>query len=133
MANPAKHIRKAIITALGGTGYKIYDTHNPNTSESAFIVLSNQSGNERWEQKCARTTNAEILIDIITRYPVGTGSRLLADNMMEAVLNATENLSIDGYTIVSVTRDFPSDLSSQSNTETIHRKFIRYNFKLIKQ
>lgn len=135
MRNPDKYIRLYLFNLLNnitvdGLTIRCYDSHSPNNDSKALIVLSTQSGRETQTNKCGKDVESNIIVDIITRYPLNSGSRLLADNIKEKVLELTENPLIDNFTVQGVTIEFPSDLTQDSSTETIFRKLIKFNFKL---
>jgi len=73
---------------------------------------------------------SSILIDVFTSYKGSgnTGSRLLSDNIMDAVRNATNDLILDvssGLVIQRQTQDFPNDIVSITKNENVFRKLMR--------
>jgi len=135
---PDKYIRKAIYDVVNGivvdgNTINCYDTRLTGVQKNNYIVLSTQSNEVDKSTKCGYDWQSSILIDIITRYKLSgnTGSRLLADNILDKVRELTDSLTLDvasGLEIVTQTQSFPSDLQSETNNELIYRKFIRIEF-----
>jgi hypothetical protein len=135
---PDKWIRKAVydvvnnITVDGNTIF-CYDTRLTGNQQNNYILLSTQSNEVDKRTKCGYDWQSQILIEVYTRYGLtgNTGSRLLADNIMNEVRNLTDSLTLDvasGLTIVTQAQSFPSDLTSETNNEIVYRKFIRIEF-----
>ena len=136
---PDKYIRKAIYNAINGVSVSTYsipcfDTRVPNNDKRNFYVLmSTQSNEVAKDTKCGYKWESQILLDITTIYDINgnTGSRLMADNILDAVRSATDSLTLDvvsGLEIVSQKQSFPSDLNTVTQNEIVYRKFIRIEF-----
>lgn len=135
MRNPDKYIRRYFTETLdnivvNGKTIRIYDSHSPNNDAPALIVMSTQSGFEVDKHKCNTSIDCDIIIDIITRYKPQFGSQTFADDIKEAVLVATENITIQNFTVTRVNIEFPPISPMTTSTESIFRKLIKYNFKL---
>lgn len=136
---PNKWIRKAVSEAINDIivdGLKIpcYDekvTNDVNSdTPSHYILMTTQSNEVDKNNKCEWFWESEILLDIFTTYtlPGNTGSRLLADNILEAVKDAINNFTFDvasGLTVIKQNGSYPSSLSSTSKKENIFRNFLR--------
>jgi len=143
LALPDKYVRKAIWTLLGGASgitvntntVKCYDTRvTGSTLPKYYILMTTQTNRVDEVVKCGDRWESSILLDIVTRY-IGTGntgSRLLADDIAEAVRNALEtDLTLEGgLNIIHQKLDFPNDLSSVTENENIFRKFIRVELSI---
>jgi len=137
-ALPDKYIRKAIFTAVNGIVVNTktilcYDTKATSQAKDNYIILSTQSNVVDKSVKCGYRWESSILIDIITRYSISgnTGSRLLADDILDKVREVTDNLTLDvasGLTIVTQSQSFPNDLVSETQNEIIYRKLMRIEF-----
>ena len=137
-ALPDKYIRKAIFTAVNGIVVNTktilcYDTKATSQAKDNYIILSTQSNAVDKSVKCGYRWASSILIDIITRYSISgnTGSRLLADDILDKVREVTDNLTLDvasGLTIVTQSQSFPNDLVSETQNEIIYRKLMRIEF-----
>ena len=80
--------------------------------------------------KCDHLWESNIILDIVTRFPGqgNPGSRVLADDILDAARNATKDLQLDvasGLEIVRITQSFPQDINSKSGDENIFRKLMR--------
>jgi hypothetical protein len=135
---PDKWIRKAVYDVVnnitvGGETIFCYDTRLTGKPRDNYIILSTQSNEVDKRTKCSYDWQSSILIDIFTRYKLSgnTGSRLLADNIMDAVRGLTDTLTLDvasGLTIVTQAQSFPSDLVVETSNEIIYRKLMRIEF-----
>ena len=135
-ALPDKYIRKAIYDAVNGIvvdGETIlcYDTRVTGKPNDNYIILATQNNEVIKSNKCEYHWRSSILIDIVTRYKLSgnTGSRLLADNILDKVRELTNSLTLEGgFDIIHQTQSFPNDLQSETRSELIYRKFIRIEF-----
>ena len=133
---PDKWIRKAVYDVVNNI---VVDTITipcydgrvvGNTIPDHFILLTTQTSQTNQIIKSERSWESSILIDIVTTYK-GTsnpGSRVFADNILDAVRNATNNLVLDascGLIIRNQTQDFPNDIITVSPNENIFRKLMR--------
>lgn len=133
---PDKWVRKSIFDVINnitvdGVVIPCYDTRVPNNENPPhYVLMTTQTNNTSKLTKCEDSYESSILLDIITSYnSIGnTGSRLLADNICDAVRNLTKNLVLDvssGLKIIRQTQDFPNDLNIITDVESVYRKFIR--------
>ena len=134
MRTPDKWIRKYFTTALTGLTVNgkiipISDMRLPDNS-TAYILMTTQDKSHDQETKCNKVWNFQQTLDIVTIYPGNTGSRLLCDNIEEAVLNVCENIVVEHFEVFDKSYEFAPDLSSQDSTQTIYRKIIIFNLKL---
>lgn len=143
-AQPDKWIRKAISTAINnivvdGMQIPCYDTRVTRDSNSDipshYVLMASQSNEVDKGNKCEDFWESQILLDIYTSYevPGNTGTRVLADDILEAVKDATNSLVLDvasGLTIINQSDSFPNDLSITTKRENIFRKFLRLELKI---
>lgn len=134
---PDTHVRKAVYNAVNGLivnglNIPIYDYRatGPHVPDN-YIIMSVQSNEVEKVNKCGWFWNSTLLLDIITIYPLpgNTGSRMMADNIVNAVRDLTYDLQLDessGLDIVTVNQSFPSDLNATSSNQIVFRKFLRY-------
>lgn len=137
MRNPDNEVRLAFTNALSGI---VADGKNvptcdviPPISGSQYIILSTQSKQVLNENKCHDGWNCQILIDIVKIYDGAVGSRAIVNQIEEIVMNRTDLLSVRYFDILKVELEFPNDITTRTNTQTIHRKLIRFNLKLVEQ
>ena len=140
---PDKFVRKAVYTLLGGASgitvntknVKCYDSRiTGNTIPTQYILMTTQTNQVSERVKCGDRWNSSILLDIVTRYKStgNTGSRVLADDIAEAVRNLLEtNLTLEGgLNVITQKLDFPNDISSVTTNENVFRKFIRIELSI---
>ena len=137
---PDKYVRKALYTLLNGitvngNTINVYDTAiTSRTIPKYYILMTTQTNSVDEKVKCGDRWQSSILLDIVTRYSStgNTGSRLLADDIAEAVRNLLEtNLTLEGgLNVIDQKLDFPNDLSLVTDTESVFRKFIRIEFSI---
>jgi hypothetical protein len=138
-ALPNKWIRKAVYDAFNGTvvdgeTINVYDQRVTNDINSDtpdyYVLMTTQTNDVDKRNKCEWFWESSILLDVFTRYelPGNYGSRLLADNILEDLKDATNNLTLDvasGLEIVVQTDSFPANLTSTTKKENIFRNFLR--------
>ncbi len=138
---PDKFIRKAVFDAFNGTvvdgvTVNVYDsfvTSFPD-SDKAYIVISSQ-GNEVDANKCAGLWEHDVLLEVCTWYKGtgNTGSRLLADNILDELRDALKgglDLSAGGLEVVGQVMSFPNDRASTFPNGTLIRKFLRLELRI---
>ena len=133
---PDKYIRKAIFNAVNNIvvdtlTIPAYDSRvSGNVIPQHFILMTTQTNQVNQMTKCGDVWESSILIDIVTTYDGSgnTGSRLLADNILDAVRSATNNLVLDvasGLVVQKQIQDFPNDIVTITENENIFRKLMR--------
>ena len=144
MKNPDKHIRKAFSDALSDL-----EVTNPYNSDEVsiplsdfripqnkdfYILMTNQWTMPRYDSKCDKYSwTCGITLDIVTKFANYQGSRLFADEIKEAVMNLTEDLTIENFNKQRQDWNFPDDLEMMTSTENIYRKIIQYEFELTEE
>ena len=133
---PDKWVRKAVfdlvdeINVNGETIY-CYDTRVTGELDPDFyVIMSSQTNDVDKSSKCEHNWDSEILLDVRAVYkrPGNIGSRLQADDMLDAVRNLVKDIDLDvasGLTITNRTLAFPNDLNEIDDSEIIYRKFLR--------
>ena len=138
-ALPDKWVRKAVWDAVNdiavdGIQIPCYDLEVTRDAQKQapthYVLMTAQSNEVDKLSKCDWHWESDILLDIVTRYSGAgnPGSRLLADNILDAVRDATQDLQLDvasGLEIVRITQSFPQDINSKSGDENIFRKLMR--------
>lgn len=135
-ALPDKWVRKAVHTAINNLvvdskTIKCYDSRVTGRNiPNHYTIMSTQTNVVSKTNKCEDMYESSILIDVFTSYKGSgnTGSRLLSDNIMDAVRNATNNLTLDvssGLVVQRQTQDFPNDIVSITENQNIFRKLMR--------
>lgn len=134
MRTPDKWIRKYFSETLAGLTVNgklipISDFGLPENS-NAYILMTTQDKTHDQETKCNKVWNFSQTLDIVTVYQGNTGSRVLCDDIHEAVLNACENIVVENFIVEDKSYTFAPDLSNSTSTQTIFRKIIIFNIKL---
>lgn len=136
MKNPDKYIRDYFSTTLNGievdgNTIKVYDYRVPK-NDNFYILMVNQSSEKVHDTKCDTLAyDCRITLDIVTRFQgKNSGSRLLADNIKEKVMNLTQNITIQNFELSNLNISYPDDLYLITDTQNIFRKLIIYEFKL---
>ena len=133
---PNKYIRKAVFNAVNNIvvdtlTIPAFDSRvSGNVIPQHFILMTTQTNQVNQMTKCGDVWESSILIDIVTTYDGSgnTGSRLLSDNILDAVRNATNNLVLDvasGLVVQKQIQDFPNDIVTITENENIFRKLMR--------
>jgi hypothetical protein len=133
---PDKYVRKAVFDAVNNIvvdtlTIPAYDSRvTGSVIPQHFILMTTQTNQVNQMTKCGDVWESSILIDIVTTYDGSgnTGSRLLADNILDAVRNATNNLVLDvssGLVVQKQIQDFPNDIVTITENENIFRKLMR--------
>ena len=138
---PDKWIRKAVYDAFNGTvvdtkTINVYDSQYPSISANndAYVLMTVQS-NEVIYNKCSNFWLSDILLEVCTLYTsnANTGSRLLADNILDALRLEMEtdlDLTGSGLIVDSQLMFFPSDLTTKLTNGSLFRKFIRLELRI---
>lgn len=134
MRNPDKYIRQYFYNTLNGMSVNgktisIHDYRIPDNKD-AYILMTTQSKQENNEVKCGLIYDCQITLDVVTIYNNIAGSRLLADDIMEGVINRTQPILIQNFQILTVEKDFPADIYTITSTQSIFRKLIIFNLKI---
>ena len=133
---PDKWVRKAIFTAInnldvGGKSIPCYDSRVTGSPiPKNFIILSTQTNTVNKSNKCENMYESSILIDIVTTYggQGNTGSRLLADNILDKVRELTNKIVLDaasGLVVLRQTQSFPNDIVTLTKSKNVFRKLMR--------
>jgi hypothetical protein len=135
---PDKWVRKAVYTAINNVvvdtkTIPCYDSRLTGGNVDNYTLMATQTNNVDKRTKCSYDWNHSILVEVYTRYKLSgnTGSRLLADNILDSIKTLTDTLTLDGASgldIVTQIQSFPNDLVSETNNEIIIRKFMRIEF-----
>jgi hypothetical protein len=127
MVNPNKYIRKAIYDAVNAT-YPCFDTQvTGNLNPTQYVLISTQDKEDLNPNKCAHRWQVATLLDLVCIYngAGNVGSRLANDDMEETIKNLILNLQVTGFNVLTQRNEYPSNLDSSTETQTVYRNFIR--------
>jgi len=139
---PNKHIRLAVYNAINNIvvdsiTIPCFDTRITTDGQTdppfAYVLMSTQTNEVDKQNKCEYFWDSSILLDIIVHYDGAgnTGSRLFIDNILDEVRNQLQNLALTGaLEIVWMNMSFPADITSETSSEIIYRKFLRLEMKI---
>ena len=135
---PDKWVRKAIKDAFDGT---VVSTHTINVFDFAVpsisypdhhVMISTQFSNSGFTH-CGRGWEHTVQIDVVTTYPLNTGSRQLVDEISEALLLELDTLELDpasNMVISNIEISFPGDLRESDNRNAYFRKIINVELEI---
>lgn len=135
--NPNKYLRKAFYDLLNnivvdGHTIKCYDERvTGSTVPAHYILLSTQTKSEDKYTKCGDRWDCSILIDVVTTYPAtgNTGSKLLAENIEEQIINLENTLTLEGGYLINGKSLVSSDSIVVIGTTTnVFRQLIRFQY-----
>jgi hypothetical protein len=132
MVNPNKYVRKALFDVIS-TEYPCFDMQvTGNTNPTQYVLISTQDKEINRPTKCGAIWTTYTLLDIVCIYngAGNVGSRLANDDIENNILALITNITVDGYTVVGIGHEFPSNLDSSTSTQTVYRNFIRVILKL---
>ena len=127
MVNPNKYVRKAIYDAVNGT-YPCYDMQvTGDDNPTQYVIISTQDKEIDKATKCGDRWITYTLLDIVKIYngAGNVGSRLVNDDMENTIMSLIANIEIDGFTVLNRRYEFPPNLDSSTETQTVYRNFIR--------
>ncbi len=124
---PSQYVRKAIYELINPIipCYDMQVTGNLNPTQ--YVLISTQDEEIDKATKCGNRWVSYTLLDVVCIYDGAgnVGSRLANDVIRQNILTAIENINITGYSVLNRDFQFPSNLDSSSETQTVYRNFIR--------
>jgi hypothetical protein len=123
-----KYIREQIVTAIGSIA-PVYHEHNPNEDEDLFIILSQQTEEDR-SNKARFGTRGSILIDIVHIDEGITYDTVddVAGQVLDAILPAPGAMLGDA---INVKRASSTNLTLPSAGRNVMRRLIRLEYTMI--
>lgn len=128
-SSPDKWIRKYF--ADYGFSIPIYDANSVKENDLLYIVMSNQTKFKVDDNKCFKSWECGIIIEIVQRSQ-GThnkGSRVAINNIEDEVITAFNNITVTGYYLINKEYDSNSAVTQGIN-QVIDRQIININLKL---
>ncbi|HUS89826.1 MAG TPA: hypothetical protein VMW91_10800 [Desulfosporosinus sp.] len=131
-AYPDKWVRRAISDALDGTVVSgntipVFDMQATNFTGDHYILMTTQSDDVLFN-KCGDGWNHSIVLDIVTSFRKNHGSRLLVDQIVEAIIPSLNSLTLHASSSMTINRvqlQFPGDFTDQTEKKIFHRKILR--------
>lgn len=132
--SPDSKLRTAMYTAFSGITFNsgAVKTYSgiPENPLYPYILIANQSTGET-QNKDPYFWETDVLIEIVTSFRGGSGSKSPADEIADDVMDAMYNLTLaDTFKIDEVRLDFSDYLIGETDTAKIIRKLLRFNIRL---
>ncbi|MCP5006087.1 MAG: hypothetical protein GY941_19430, partial [Planctomycetes bacterium] len=126
---PDKWVRKAVHDrihniSVGAKTIPCYDYRTTKNLPKFFTLMSSQTATYNDGTKCGHQWDSSILLDIVTKYKGAgnPGSRLLADDIADAILQALDDMTLDpgsGLKIQKLEWNSEPDIVSLTPTENV--------------
>ena len=141
-------LREAYLTLLQplsveGVTIPIFDERvNPNAtipdyrSGKAYVLITDQNEVENTTNRNNLTKAATISLDIITKYQLNSGgklaSELISNEIQQQVRVLLSNpITISGFQVQFTRLEFSRGFVENGSTQTVYRKLLVFNHKII--
>jgi hypothetical protein len=141
MIEIGSEIRASILTAITplvveSVTIPVADTElNPNQkpagyrSGQAYVIISDQFEAETSGNNCSDRQNVSVTIDIITKFPAGSGGKLACEKISGVIKQGLTNVIAPvGFQILNSNMDSSTVIIEQGATQIAYRKILRYTF-----
>ena len=141
MIEIGSEIRASILTAITplvveSVNIPVSDTQlNPNQtpatyrSGQAYVIISDQFEAETSGNNCSDRQNVSVTIDIVTKFPAGSGGKLASEKISGVVKQGLTNIvAPSGFQILGSNMDSSTVIIEQGATQIAYRKILRYTF-----
>lgn len=145
MIEIATEIRKAIIAeisplTLSGVTIPVYDTELPPginpanyLGSQAYVLITDQNEAETTNNDCSIRQTASVTINIITKFPQGSGGKKASETISNVIQQAItkENLSLPaGIQLLNLRKAFSRVQIEQGSSQIGYQKIIGYNLDI---
>lgn len=145
MIEIATEIRKAIIAeisplTLSGVTIPVYDTELPPginpanyLGSQAYVLITDQNEAETTNNDCSIRQTASVSINIITKFPQGSGGKKASETISNVIQQAItkENLSLPaGIQLLNLRKAFSRVQIEQGSSQIGYQKIIGYNLDI---
>jgi hypothetical protein len=138
-------IRVAIINAispltLSGTIIPVHDTELPVSiapaiylGSQAYVLITDQNEAETTNNDCSIRQNATIQINIVTKFPQGSGGKKLSENISNAI---QQKMTLDYLTLpgdlqaINITKNFSRTQIEQGSSQIAYQKILSYTLDI---
>jgi hypothetical protein len=145
MREIATDIRIAVINAitpltLSGVTLPVYDTELPPTinpanyvNSAAYVLITDQNEAETTNNDCSIRQNATIQINIVTKFPQGSGGKKLSENISNAI---QQKMTLDYLTfpgdlqVLDITKNFSRTQIEQGSSQIAYQKILSYTLDI---
>lgn len=99
----------------------------PEDQADFYILVTTYNESVDQATKCGDTWAANILVDVVTRFPAGFGNRYIANQIRAQLIPVIEALSFDGLLSTTIIED--TDLPMLTPSESVFRNLIRFEHR----
>jgi hypothetical protein len=138
-------IRVAIINAispltLSGVTLPVYDSELPPTinpanyqNSAAYVLITDQNETETTNNDCTIRQNATFQINIVTKFPQGSGGKKLSENISNAIQQKMTlqylNLPVD-LQAINIRKNFSRVQIEQGSSQIAYQKILSYTLDI---
>ena len=145
MREIATDIRIAVINAitpltLSGVTLPVYDSELPPTinpanyvNSAAFVLITDQNEAETTNNDCSIRQDATIQINIVTKFPQGSGGKKLSENISNAI---QQKMTLDYLTLpgdlqaINIRKNFSRTQIEQGSSQMAYQKILSYTLDI---
>ena len=145
MREIATDIRIAVINAitpltLSGVTLPVYDTELPPTinpanyvNSAAYVLITDQNEAETTNNDCSIRQNATIQINIVTKFPQGSGGKKLSENISNAI---QQKMTLQYLTLpvdlqaINIRKNFSRVQIEQGSSQIAYQKILSYTLDI---
>jgi hypothetical protein len=145
MREIATDIRIAVINAitpltLSGVTLPVYDSELPPTinpanyvNSAAYVLITDQNEAETTNNDCTIRQNATFQINIVTKFPQGSGGKKLSENISNAI---QQKMTLQYLTLpidlqaVSIRKNFSRTQIEQGSSQIAYQKILSYTLDI---
>jgi len=140
----ASDLRKAVIDAItplvvGGVTIPVKDSFlNPNVTPAnyvggqAYVLITDQTDTEVIGNRCSPRMTANLTIDIVTKFPIGSSGKLASENIASSIrpMVTKQVLVMPSDWLIIDIKSFSQSIIEQGSTQVAYRKLLRYSFDI---
>jgi hypothetical protein len=134
-------IRISVIDAitplvLSGVTIPVHDTELPSTinpavylGSQAYVLITDQNEAETTNNDCSIRQNAVFQINIITKFPQGSGGKKLSENISNAIqlkMNLTDINLPNDLQAINIRKNFSRVQIEQGSSQIAYQKILSY-------
>ena len=145
MREIATDIRIAVINAitpltLSGVTLPVYDTELPPTinpanyvNSAAYVLITDQNETETTNNDCSIRQNATFQINIVTKFPQGSGGKKLSENISNAIqqkMNLDDLIFPLDLEVINIRKNFSRVQIEQGSSQIAYQKILSYTLDI---
>ena len=145
MREIATDIRVAIINAitpltLSGVTLPVYDSELPPTinpanyqNSAAYVLITDQNETETTNNDCSIRQNATFQINIVTKFPQGSGGKKLSENISNAIqqkMNLDDLIFPLDLEVINIRKNFSRVQIEQGSSQIAYQKILSYTLDI---